>query len=103
VPRFGDPERLETTAPPLGLATAGSIQRRQVPWSVGHDLLVLWTDGLVDARNDTGEAFGEERLLAEVLSRRSEPVETIVKAVLAAAESFGSRPVDDRTLLILRI
>ena len=40
VPRFGEPERLETTAPPLGLATAGSIQRRQVPWSVGHDLLV---------------------------------------------------------------
>jgi sigma-B regulation protein RsbU (phosphoserine phosphatase) len=103
VPRFGEPERLETTAPPLGLATAGSIQRRQVPWSVGHDLLVLWTDGLVDARNDAGEAFGEERLLAEVLSRRSEPVETIVKAVLAAAESFGARPEDDRTILILRI
>ena len=31
VPRFGEPERLEATAPPLGLATAGSIQRRQVP------------------------------------------------------------------------
>jgi sigma-B regulation protein RsbU (phosphoserine phosphatase) len=103
VPRFGDPERLETTAPPLGLATAGSIQRRQVPWSVGHDLLVLWTDGLVDARNDSGEAFGEERLLAEVCSRRSEPAETIVQAVLAAAGSFGARPVDDRTILILRI
>ena len=103
VPRFGEPERLESTAPPLGLATAGSIQRRQVPWSVGHDLLVLWTDGLVDAQNESGEAFGEQRLLAEVCARRSEPVEAVVEAVLAAADAFGARPVDDRTLLVLRI
>jgi phosphoserine phosphatase RsbU/P len=103
VPRFGEPERLETTAPPLGLATAGSIQRRQVPWSVGHDLLVLWTDGMVDARNEAGEPFGEQRLLAEVCARRTEPAEAIVQAVLAAADAFGGAPVDDRTLLVLRI
>jgi sigma-B regulation protein RsbU (phosphoserine phosphatase) len=103
VPRFGEPERLEATAPPLGLATAGSIMRRQVPWSVGHDLLVLWTDGLVDAQNEAGEAFGEERLLAEVLALRHGPIEAIVEGVLAAADAFGARPVDDRTLLVLRI
>ena len=103
VPRFGEPERLEATAPPLGLATAGSIQRRQVPWSVGHDLLVLWTDGLVDARNEAGEPFGEQRLLDEVCAHRTEPAEAIVQAVLAEAEAFGAQPLDDRTLLVLRI
>ncbi|HEU5041877.1 MAG TPA: GAF domain-containing SpoIIE family protein phosphatase [Gemmatimonadales bacterium] len=103
IPRFGDPERLETTAPPLGLATAGSIQRRQVPWSVGHDLLVLWTDGMVDAHNEAGEPFGEQRLLAEVCARRGEPVEAIVQGVLAAADEFGARFTDDRTILVLRI
>ncbi len=103
VPRFGDPERLESTAPPLGLATAGSIQRRQVPWSVGHDLLVLWTDGMVEARNEAGEPFGEQRLLEEVCAHRTEPAEAVVNAVLAAAASFGAQPVDDRTILVLRI
>jgi phosphoserine phosphatase RsbU/P len=103
IPRFGEPERLEATAPPLGLAAAGSIQRRQVPWTIRHDLLVLWTDGLVDARNEAGEPFGERRLLAQVCERRTEAPEAIVSAVLAEAEAFGSRPVDDRTLLILRI
>jgi sigma-B regulation protein RsbU (phosphoserine phosphatase) len=103
VPRFGEPERLEATAPPLGLATAGSIQRRQVPWSVGHDLLVLWTDGMVDARNEAGEPFGEERLLAEVCARRDEPAEGIVQSVLAAADAFGARFTDDRTILVLRL
>jgi serine phosphatase RsbU (regulator of sigma subunit) len=103
VPRFGDPERLDATAPPLGLATAGSVQRRQVPWSVDHDLLVLWTDGLVDARNEAGEPFGEQRLLDTVCARRTDTPEAIVAAVLEEATTFGARPVDDRTLLVLRI
>ena len=79
------------------------VWRRQVPWSVGHDLLVLWTDGMVDARNEAGEPFGEQRLLEEVSAHRTEPAEMIVEAVLAAAEAFGGTPVDDRTLLVLRI
>ncbi len=103
VPRFGDPERLEATAPPLGLASPGSIQRRQVPWSIDHDLLVLWTDGLVDARNQAGEPFGEQRLLATVCARRADTPDEIVAAVMDEAEAFGSRPIDDRTLLVLRI
>jgi sigma-B regulation protein RsbU (phosphoserine phosphatase) len=102
VPPIGPPQRLEATAPPLGLAAIGTIQRRQVPWVTGTDLLVLWTDGLVDARNEAGEAYGEQRLLDNITARRRESPEAIVKAVLEDAESFGARPTDDRTLLVLR-
>ena len=59
IPRFGDPERLDATAPPIGLDGGGRIGRRQVPWSVDSDLLCLWTDGMVDSRNGAGERFGE--------------------------------------------
>jgi sigma-B regulation protein RsbU (phosphoserine phosphatase) len=103
VPRIGLPQRLEATAPPLGLAAMGSIQRRQVPWVTGNDLLVLWTDGLVDAQNDLGEPYGEQRLLDEVTAHRGESPEAIVKAVLQQAEAFGAQPNDDRTLLVLRV
>jgi sigma-B regulation protein RsbU (phosphoserine phosphatase) len=103
VPRQGDPERLEATAPPLGLGTIGPIHRRQLPWTLGGDLLVLWTDGLVDARNDDGESFGETRLLECVCAMRTESPDAIVEAVLADAEAFGSRPIDDRTILVMRI
>jgi sigma-B regulation protein RsbU (phosphoserine phosphatase) len=103
VPRHGQPERLESTAPPLGLATVGDIQRRQVPWARGDDLLVLWTDGLVDARNQAGEPFGEQRLLDCVGAHRSDAPEAIVRAVMKEADTFGGRPLDDRTLLVLRI
>ena len=102
VPRIGMPERLETTAPPLGLGPPGAIHRKQLPWTFGTDLLVLWTDGLVDARNDAGEPFGETRLLDRVCAMRSETPEAIVRGVLEEAEAFGSRPIDDRTILVMR-
>ncbi|HZN99121.1 MAG TPA: GAF domain-containing SpoIIE family protein phosphatase [Gemmatimonadales bacterium] len=103
VPRSGAPERLEATAPPLGLAAMGTIQRRQVSWQPGSDLLALWTDGLVDARNEAGEPYGEQRLLDRISIHRAESAEAIVRAVLDDAESFGIKPLDDRTLLVMRI
>jgi sigma-B regulation protein RsbU (phosphoserine phosphatase) len=103
VPRVGDPERLEATAPPIGLATPGAIEQRQLPWSAADDLLCLCTDGLVDARNASGERFGEGRILAIVLAHRTESPEAILEAVYAEADGFASPPIDDRTLLVLRL
>jgi sigma-B regulation protein RsbU (phosphoserine phosphatase) len=103
VPPAGAPERLQATAPPLGLAGVGTIQRRQVPWQKGKDLLVLWTDGLVDAANEAGESYGEPRLLECLTAHRSESPDAIVNAILSDTEVFGVRPVDDRTLLVMRI
>jgi len=103
IPREGDPIRLATTAPPLGLAEPGSIGCSHVEWDVAHDLLCLWTDGLVEARNADGEAYSERRLL-DVMGRcRSEKPETIVQAVFDDLESFGAQYRDDRTLLVLRL
>jgi sigma-B regulation protein RsbU (phosphoserine phosphatase) len=103
VPRSGLPERLEATAPPLGLSSSGTIHRREVPWVAGSDLLVLWTDGLVEARNESGEPYGERRLLERISAHRGESPESIVRTVLEDTESFGVQPVDDRTLLVMRI
>ncbi|HUL70349.1 MAG TPA: SpoIIE family protein phosphatase [Gemmatimonadales bacterium] len=102
VPLHGEPERLSTTAPPLGLSAGESIQRRQVPWAPRTDLLCLWTDGLVDNRTE-GPPFTEHELLAEVCRRRTEPVESIVEAVLAQAATVAPKQMDDRTLLVMRI
>jgi serine phosphatase RsbU (regulator of sigma subunit) len=57
----------------------------------------------VDAQDETGEPFGEQRLLAEVMAHRSESPEEVVRQVLEKTELFGARPTDDRTLLVLRI
>jgi sigma-B regulation protein RsbU (phosphoserine phosphatase) len=101
IPRESEPERLPVTAPPLGLADAASIQRRQIPWEPGADLLCLWTDGLVDQAGEG--AFTEERLLGELCRHRGEPPDAIVRAVFAVADATTPNPLDDRTLLVLRI
>jgi sigma-B regulation protein RsbU (phosphoserine phosphatase) len=99
----GSAERLEATAPPLGLAGNEALSSRAIAWSRKEDLLCLWTDGLVDACNAAGERYGEARLLAALLARRHLEPERIVSEVLADADRFGPRPTDDRTLLVLRL
>ena len=101
IPPEGEPERLPTTAPPLGLSNAASIARRQVAWVPGRDLLCLWTDGLVE--QGVGGAFTEERLLAEIAGRRTESPDAIVRAVFAQTDAATLRPVDDCTLLVMRV
>ncbi len=98
----GEAERLEATAPPLGLGTE-SIGCRSIAWSAGEDLLCLWTDGLADAENERGERFGESRLLAALTARRTMAVEQVVSEVMAEIDAFAPHPADDRTLLVLRL
>ena len=103
IPAIGAPQRLETTAPPLGLAGTSAIGVQSLPWEKGADLLCLWTDGLVDAANDAGERYGEARLLAALSQRRTLEPERIVAEILAEADAFAPHPIDDRTLLVLRL
>jgi sigma-B regulation protein RsbU (phosphoserine phosphatase) len=103
IPREGEPERLVATSPPLGLADAGSIRQRTLDWSANTDLLCLWTDGLVDARNADGVPFGEQRVLEELCAHRLDSPDAIVAAVLDEVARWSRTPVDDRTLLVLRL
>lgn len=55
-------ERLAAQVPPLGLSD-DSIEGVALPWSAG-DRLLLFTDGVADARNASDERFGESAALA---------------------------------------
>ena len=103
IPGDGVPERLEATAPPIGLGPATEIHRRRVEWVPGRDLLCLWTDGLVEARSEAGDPYGEDRLLAELVKRRDLPAEQVVSEVVALVDRHAPAPADDRTLLVLRV
>jgi sigma-B regulation protein RsbU (phosphoserine phosphatase) len=66
--------------------------------------LVLYTDGASDARDPTGEMFGESRLLAAIAAADAESPEALVAGVVRAVERFasGAAPEDDLTLLAVR-
>ncbi len=103
IPRDGGPaRRLGATAPPLGLAPGTAIGGADVPWHPGKDLLCLFTDGLPDARDAAGAAFGERRLLETVVTHRSLPSQELVDLVFTELDAFTDLVQDDRTLLLLR-
>jgi sigma-B regulation protein RsbU (phosphoserine phosphatase) len=98
----GSAERLEATRPPLGLGVGG--EEHSKPWRRREAILALFTDGLVDARNEIGERFGEERVLGHVKNLRSRPAREILEAVFTDIAAFtgGGPASDDRTLVLLK-
>jgi sigma-B regulation protein RsbU (phosphoserine phosphatase) len=68
------------------------------------DLLVLYTDGLTEARRSDGELFGEPRLAAVVAAARDGTAEDVADAVMrAVADWAGEGPRDDRALAVGRL
>lgn len=84
---------------PLGISQE-STYRERVETLQSGDVLMLYTDGITEARNPEGEMFGVERL-DESMSKAGGGASESVAAVLAALNTFtgGGALSDDRTLL----
>jgi sigma-B regulation protein RsbU (phosphoserine phosphatase) len=96
---------LEEGGIPLGIRPDVAYPVASVPLRRG-DTLLLYTDGITDARNRGGEDYGEERLMRTVLdlSRHLSARETL-QAVVGDVERFtaGAEQMDDMTLLALKV
>jgi sigma-B regulation protein RsbU (phosphoserine phosphatase) len=64
------------------------------------DVLVVYTDGILEARSGDGEEFGEERLCAALDGASGLDVDRIASRVMDRVHDFGGRLVDDATLLM---
>jgi sigma-B regulation protein RsbU (phosphoserine phosphatase) len=65
-------------------------------------LMVLYSDGVTEARDGAGEQFGIERLEAEIERSRREPVGVIRDRVVAAVEAWQASQEDDISIVVLR-
>jgi sigma-B regulation protein RsbU (phosphoserine phosphatase) len=99
----GFAERLSATSAPLGM-TEGAPPLAERPWVAGEDLLVLFTDGIADARNRKGIRLGEPKILDLVTEYRTEHPKTIVERVFEALRKHAGEGAqkDDLTLVVLR-
>lgn len=66
------------------------------------DLMVLYTDGIIEAQDERGEMFGLERLCEQVSRLRDRPVDEIVAGLAAGAKQWMVEQRDDLTLLAAR-
>ncbi|HEX6875302.1 MAG TPA: SpoIIE family protein phosphatase [Nocardioidaceae bacterium] len=71
--------------------------------TLGPDqMLVAYTDGITEARNDAGEEFGEGRLIACLRSNTARDVRSLTEDVMSTVHLFGSdRLKDDATLAVV--
>jgi len=68
------------------------------------DRLVLFTDGITEIADATGEEFGEERLMDLLRANRALGAEAMQKRVMAAIADFsGGNFQDDATLIVTAV
>nr|WP_244288348.1 SpoIIE family protein phosphatase [Leptospira congkakensis] len=69
------------------------------------DKLFLYTDGLTEAENDKGKAFGEDKLIEIIESCAEKSIQETVETILSIHKEFtmGTDPMDDITLLGLQL
>jgi phosphoserine phosphatase RsbU/P len=101
VRRTGDVVRLEQGGPVLGVLSDGAYEQGEVEFAQG-DRLLLFTDGITEASDASGEEFGEARLLDLARRHASATAEALRQAVMRAVTEFtGGEFQDDATLLIV--
>lgn len=98
---------IPSVGPPLGLF-APEQARFDPPVSVElapGDTLLMLTDGFREARNPSGEMFGEARVIKAVAQHRQRSADEILRAVYREVEGFaeGQPPEDDMSGIIFRV
>lgn len=95
-------DRLTRTGIPLGISQDATWQQKIIKFSPG-DALVLYTDGITEARNPQGVYFGEQRLLNVLRANIGQPAQKIQQALLDEVGSFtaGAPREDDIALIVM--
>jgi phosphoserine phosphatase RsbU/P len=102
VRRDGTIEELTEGGLVLGLFAAAEYESRTVRLAPG-DHIVLFTDGVLEARNTVGDEFGEERLREVLKANAHQAADRIVACVQEQLTAFSANTPqhDDITLMAL--
>jgi serine phosphatase RsbU (regulator of sigma subunit) len=95
--------KLETGGMIVGLFPYASYQQEDVQLAAG-DVLAIFSDGVSEALNGSGEEYGEARIQDAVAPNWLEPSDAVLQALLESVRGFaqGAPQNDDVTALIVR-
>jgi sigma-B regulation protein RsbU (phosphoserine phosphatase) len=97
------PARLDAGGMPLGALEQASLAEDTLV--MGHgDTLVMFTDGVIEARDPNGEEFGEERLAACINAYATASPATVMDRCSARSKRSrqDAEPTDDITVTAMR-
>jgi len=99
----GQTELLETGGPLLGAVEGATFESGRVVLDPG-DVLVAYSDGVLECRNIAGEEFGSDRLLAALQQAKQSSAKATLMTLLAEVQDFanGNPPSDDMSLTVIQ-
>ena len=106
--RNGEIQTLKTGGLPLGMKAGIEYDEEQFPLESG-DLLILMTDGIIEAQDSEDRFYSEsgrlEKILLSLRVEQSNP-EEIVEMIIADAINFGGDKAtrdDDMTVVVAKV
>jgi serine phosphatase RsbU (regulator of sigma subunit)/catechol 2,3-dioxygenase-like lactoylglutathione lyase family enzyme len=94
--------RLGSTGTLLGLFHDWGCDIAECDLAAG-DLLALYTDGITEAQNDSGEEFGEDNLIERLRRHRNQPCQSALEAITGEVRRLdGDHQYDDITLILAK-
>ena len=99
----GEIVRLAEGTVPFGINSATEYRSNAVAIEAG-DLLVIFTDGLPEAVDNSGREYGEVRLRDRVEHFTTEPAATMLDTIMADVDAYvgAARQHDDITCMVAR-
>ena len=99
----GTVTRLTAGGPVLGVFADAAYDQDRISVSSG-DRVVLFTDGVTEARNDDDEEFGEDRLVSCAVANRTCSAPALLARLSDALAAFGADHLqDDATMIVVAI
>lgn len=100
----GKIEVIEATGLPLGLFDEAEYEEFEFRMKQG-DMFVMFSDGILDARNRKGELFGRGRVEKIVADCAHKSADCVVNSLFAAVaeHSAGVETFDDQTVVAIRV
>lgn len=97
------PEPLDATGLLLGMMENVDYQTSSITFHPG-DTLLLYTDGITEAKNPEGQQFGLDRLCSLVKNNRTESPQSIAELILSEVKSHATDTAqsDDITLMLIQ-
>ncbi|MGH9576562.1 MAG: PP2C family protein-serine/threonine phosphatase, partial [Terriglobales bacterium] len=102
--RQGKVTVIESTGLPLGLFGDAEYEEFTLQMQPG-DLIVFFSDGILDARTSDGESFGRKRLEEIVAQTCAGSAVDVVNAIFDATCEYchDLAPFDDKTVVALKV
>ena len=95
---------LKATGMPLAVLRDGDFEAAEAPSLEPGELLLLLTDGIVEAHGPDNKLFGTDRVLDVVRAHQGQSAREIVNTLYAAVRAFcGARAqLDDMTAVVIK-